>query len=153
MKHSMWHIWRDNFISSLPWRMQTPIGILAYKTQGAAILAKEQYEKDKALYHKEAKGGNMKEVNFEVTEKEEELITKIAGRASRMFKSFDIQYPLLDIMMDITATHANGNKLKLKALLEANDFNFSHDVGGIRSHLDRETGKLMDCFIPRYSRR
>lgn len=37
--------------------------------------------------------------------------------------------------------------------LDADRFNFAHDVGGIRYHLDRNTGELADCFRPRYSAR
>lgn len=55
--------------------------------------------------------------------------------------------------MDITATHANGCPLKLAELLAADDFNFSHDVAGIYRHLDRTTGKLLDCFLPRFAQK
>jgi len=93
----------------------------------------------------------MKNVSFEVTKKERELIDAIAIRAHEMFKKAGVSYPILDIEMDITATHANGNKLRLKDLLDADDFNFSHDVGGIRWHLNRDIGQLMECFVPRFS--
>jgi hypothetical protein len=58
----------------------------------------------------------------------------------------------LNLNMDITATHLNGCPLKLKELLEAPEFDFAHDVLGITSHIDRETGKLLHCFLPRYSK-
>lgn len=57
----------------------------------------------------------------------------------------------LDLVMDITAVHANGNPLRLEALLDADDFNFAHDLSGICNCLDRETGKLTRHFRPRYS--
>jgi len=57
----------------------------------------------------------------------------------------------MDADMDVTACHANGNKLDLAGLLAADDFNFSHDVFGIYRHIDRDTGKLGNCFRPRYS--
>jgi hypothetical protein len=53
--------------------------------------------------------------------------------------------------MDIEAAHCNGNPLKLKELLEADDSNFMHDVLGIRRHINRKTGELEDCFVPRYA--
>jgi hypothetical protein len=53
--------------------------------------------------------------------------------------------------MDITACHLNGCPLRLGELLGADDANFAHDVFGIRRHLNRETGKLEDCFCPRYA--
>jgi hypothetical protein len=54
--------------------------------------------------------------------------------------------------MDITACHLNGCKLDLAKLLAADDFNFAHDVLGIRRHIDRETGQLMNCFRPRFAK-
>ncbi len=56
-----------------------------------------------------------------------------------------------EVMMDITATHANGCPLDLDKLLAAPDFDFAHDVFGIRRHLDRTTGELRDFFLPRCS--
>ena len=38
-------------------------------------------------------------------------------------------------------------------MLAADDFNFGHDVFGIYRHLDRTTGKLMNCFVPRFAQR
>jgi hypothetical protein len=57
-------------------------------------------------------------------------------------------------MMDLLAADGvNGNRpVDLDALASADDFNFIHDVGGICQHIDRTTGKLMDCFVPRYAR-
>ena len=55
-------------------------------------------------------------------------------------------------VMDLTACHANGNPLRLAELLAADDGNFAHDIFGINRHLNRQTGELMDCFSPRYSR-
>lgn len=55
-----------------------------------------------------------------------------------------------DWVMDFTATHANGCPLKLQALLDADEFNFLHDAIGICRHLNRETGKLENCFLPRF---
>lgn len=62
-----------------------------------------------------------------------------------------VDYPQMDADMDVTACHANGNPLKLQELLTADDFQFGHDVFGIRRHIDRETGEFKDCFSPRYS--
>jgi hypothetical protein len=57
------------------------------------------------------------------------------------------------LTMDITAVHANGNPLRLADLLAADDFNFTHDVYSIVRHIDRKSGQLGDCFVPRFSRR
>lgn len=58
-----------------------------------------------------------------------------------------------DIQMDITAAHANGCPLQLRALLAADDFNFAHDVLGIRRFIDRSTGRIpAEKFWPRFAR-
>ena len=54
-------------------------------------------------------------------------------------------------VMDISATHANGNPLRLESLLATDDFNLLHDVVGIHNHLDRSTGKLINHFRPRFT--
>lgn len=90
-------------------------------------------------------------LNFNVTKKEARLISAIADRASaELFKGCTLQ-TVLDTEMDITATHANGCPLKLDELLAARPFDFAHDVGGIRRHIDRNTGQLRDCFLPRFA--
>lgn len=93
-----------------------------------------------------------KQASFKVGSKEEVItINKIAHRAVALAKQHGIRYELMDADMDITACHVNGNPLKLDALLNADEFNFAHDVFGIRRHIDRTTGELQDCFSPRFS--
>jgi len=75
----------------------------------------------------------------------------IARRAVGMAKDVGVQYDQMTAVMDIDACHSNGCPLRLKELLEADDFNFAHDVFGIRRHIDRRTGKLTQCFLPRYA--
>lgn len=54
--------------------------------------------------------------------------------------------------MDVTACHCNGCPLRLQELLEADDFNFTHDVFGIRRFIDRTTGEMPGAkFHPRFS--
>lgn len=52
--------------------------------------------------------------------------------------------------MDISAVHARC-PLRLADLLDADDFNFAHDLHGIRRHLNRQTGKLERFFLPRFA--
>ncbi len=92
----------------------------------------------------------MKAINWDVTLEDARTINKIVKRA---WKEMEPHYKdPLDLNMDITAIHANGNPLRLKDLLAADDFNFFHDLFGIKEHLDRKTGKLKDFFSPRFSR-
>ncbi len=87
-------------------------------------------------------------VKFDLNREERILIEDIVDRAIADDKSLD----RLDLTMDITACHCNGTPLKLAELLTADDFNFSHDVFGIRRHLDRTTGKLLNHFCPRFAK-
>ena len=61
----------------------------------------------------------------------------------------------IDFLMDMQAANGvNGNDhIDFDRLLEADDFNFAHDVFGIIRHMDRTTGKLTDFFSPRFTRR
>ena len=76
----------------------------------------------------------------------------VACRATKMANELKGNYPKLDALMDIDACHSNGCPLKLQELLVADNANFAHDIFGIRRHLDRTTGELGDCFLPRYSK-
>jgi hypothetical protein len=81
-----------------------------------------------------------------------ELQSKIADRAIKMARTIGIKIDKITMVMDIDACHSNGCPLKLEELLKADDYNFGHDVFGIRRHMNRETGKLENCFLPRYSK-
>lgn len=93
----------------------------------------------------------MNQVNFETTIEEDQIIHKIAKRGLELYKGLGVKRDLMDIEMDITAVHLNDCELQLQKLLDADDFNFAHDVMGIRRHIDRATGKLQNCFLPRCS--
>ena len=77
----------------------------------------------------------------------EHLITAIVARAEMQFdlSGEDVRCDF----MDITACHANGCRLHLKAFLELRPQDFAHDFAGIQRHINRRTGKLEDCFTPR----
>lgn len=92
-----------------------------------------------------------REVSFTVSKREREAIVEIARRAKSIALKHGGDYSMMDAEMDVTATHSNGNPLRLFDLMAADDFNFTHDVFGIRRHLNRETGQLEDFFRPRYS--
>lgn len=81
------------------------------------------------------------------------FILEIASRARRLMPvpKDAIRRSTIEIAMDLTAAHLNGNPLRLKELLNAPDASLMHDVYGIERHLDRETGKLGGCFTPRFS--
>lgn len=79
-----------------------------------------------------------------------ELINQIVLRALTLCAKEGIQYDRMTAFMDISAAHEEM-PLRLAHLLAADEFNFAHDVLGIRRHMNRETAKLGDCFVPRFA--
>lgn len=86
-------------------------------------------------------------VRFDAKRRDTALIDRIVERAAA---SGLLGSDRLSLEMDLTATHLNGCPLDLGALLGADEFNFAHDVCGIQRHIDRNTGKLTRCFLPRF---
>lgn len=95
-------------------------------------------------------------INFTVTDEEKEGIEKIASRALRFIEenSADLapwvrKLTRTEIEMDITAAHCNGCRLDLTKFLNFPASDFGHDLFGIGRYLDRDTGELLECFVPR----
>ncbi len=86
-------------------------------------------------------------IKFNATKKESLLIQRIVERDEKL-----LQLDRLEITMDLTAVHLNGCPLQLQEMLDGSDFDLVHDIDGIHNRLDRSTGKLTQCFLPRYSR-
>lgn len=59
---------------------------------------------------------------------------------------------VLSLRMDLSAVHFH-TPLNFRALATFDDFNFTHDIMGIVNHIDRATGELRDCFLPRCARK
>lgn len=94
-----------------------------------------------------------KVLNWKAPADETRMIHDIAVRGVNLAKEMGYTRDLLMMVMDITCCHLNSNPLDLVGLLEAENGDFGHDVFGIQRHIDRETGELLDCFVPRLSRR
>jgi hypothetical protein len=91
-------------------------------------------------------------VKFQASRAEMDAIIKITERAEKLARKAGVEPPLrMNMVMDIEAAHSNGCPLKLNELLAAEDFDFTHDVWGIMRHIDRDSGTLRDCFVPRYA--
>jgi len=92
-------------------------------------------------------------IKWNTTKKECDVIEKIALRVvGIMSADYSSKKDAIEgIEMDITACHLNGNPLRLDDMLEADNFNLMHDVSGIGRHIDRNTGKLLGGFSPRFS--
>lgn len=79
------------------------------------------------------------------------LISRIAKRFQKVMNKYapDHKMEVIDTMMDIEAVN-NYLPIDLPGLLMASDADFNHDCCGIMRHLNRESGTLQDCFVPRY---
>jgi len=75
------------------------------------------------------------------------LIEKIATRAMELLPNDN--RPKVTILMDLETVHER-NPLRLQEFLDADNFNFAHDIVGINNHLDRRTKKLDNRFLPRF---
>lgn len=93
-------------------------------------------------------------IQFTTTPEEFELVGVIANRYRALVVRYGTPAPdTMELYMDLSAVHANGNPIDFARLAEADDLTLIHDVGGIRRHIDRKTGELRDCFTPRCSQR
>lgn len=81
---------------------------------------------------------------------EREAVDRIVDRAMGLFAEARVEKTRMDVEMDLAAVHAH-TPLRLGALAAADEFNFAHDIGGIHRHLNRQTGELEDCFLPRFT--
>jgi len=90
-------------------------------------------------------------INCDLQENDIPVVVAIAKRAVALSEKHGVKIDFVDTQMDIAATHLNGNPLNLQGLLKADDFNFALDIAGIGQHINRETGELENCFLPRFS--
>lgn len=89
-------------------------------------------------------------IKWNATKAEFDIINRIAERAVKMANEHKRgSYRKMDAIMDVEACHCNGMPIDLERLLNADNFNFAHDVFGIRRHINRDTGQLENCFVPR----
>lgn len=99
-------------------------------------------------------------VSFAVSEDDAALIAAIARRAvgdgvidlDGPWDNAEVD-PQTSLEMDLTAVHANDGALDLESLVTLPGFDFTHDVCGIITHIDRRTGRLRGHFEPRCGRR
>ena len=91
-------------------------------------------------------------INFKTDAITREVIAAIAKRGLSVYTDWKIPVELVTIQMNITACHLNGCPLRLVDLLTADGFDFAHDIWGIGQNLDRDTGKLLNHFLPRFAK-
>ncbi len=93
----------------------------------------------------------MEEIKWVLTNEEQKLIDKIVDREICLLSVFAVanKRDKTKMKMDLVACHCNGTKLDLKKLLEASDYDFTHDIIGISLNIDRRNGKLIPSFVLR----
>ena len=94
-------------------------------------------------------------ISFKIDRSAAATVRKIIDRAAEMSERVTGKKLNDDELrawtMDVLACHANGCPLDFERLLAADDFNFGHDLFGIWRHMDRTTGNLTNCFVPRFA--
>lgn len=76
-----------------------------------------------------------------------ELMGAIAKRADEMGL---LMFDRVSLVMDLEVATEEFN-LRLDEFLNADNFNFSHDVVGIQQHIDRDNGEMVKKFVPRFA--
>lgn len=76
-----------------------------------------------------------------------DLMGDIAKRADEMNL---LMFDRMSLIMDLEVATREFN-LRLEELLNADNFNFSHDVVGIQQNIDRENVKMNGVFVPRFA--
>jgi hypothetical protein len=92
-------------------------------------------------------GNNMAELNFCLTADDRLNALEVAKRATTLIPGID----RMSVLMDLSVVHNHHYKLDFERMASADDFNLAHDIAGIAYHLNRSTGKLRDCFVPRFA--
>lgn len=85
----------------------------------------------------------------EPTEADNDFITWIMDRAM-ISPEFMGDPDRMTLRMDLEVAHFDI-PLDLPRLLDFKEYDFWHDIVGIRSHLNRDSGVLENCFLPRCS--
>jgi len=97
--------------------------------------------------------GTTKRVQFaKLTAPERAQVDSIVSRWLSMRRAAGLKAEARSTRMDLCAVHFRM-PLDFERLAEAPDFEVAHDVGGIYRYLDRRTGELTDCFVPRFLKR
>ena len=94
---------------------------------------------------------NTPKVSFDAPEEVGSLISEVVERVKRQERDDWSKDALLQLRMSLTACHANGCPIDWSRLLEADNFNFYHDVFGIHRRISTSTGELGGYFLPRFA--
>jgi hypothetical protein len=80
-----------------------------------------------------------------------DLLVRVAERAESLYEDFGILENRTTIVMDLmnADTSLAPEGLNFENLATCDHETFGHDMLGIRQHMNRETGQLEGCFLPR----
>ena len=77
----------------------------------------------------------------------------MAAKAAERYEKlgYSLPHKRTTLLMDLMAADGvNGNAhIDWQKMLDAPATDFVHDVSGIQRHINRATGVLEDCFLPR----
>jgi hypothetical protein len=79
------------------------------------------------------------------------IIRQIADRAVRLYERYGVKVKPEFIVFELRFVHEEIVKLRLQDFLDADDFNFAHDIGGIHGHIDIRNNQFTECFLPRFA--
>lgn len=83
---------------------------------------------------------------------EKERFEKIVAIAKRAEEMNLLLFDRMSLLMDLECVDNEFN-LRLDDLLNADNFNFSHDIVGIQNNLNRQTKEMENFFLPRFAGR
>lgn len=92
------------------------------------------------------------EVSFRVSQDDDRLIEGCVGRALIHGMLRPTNESVVMAMMDLSAAKAQGCPIDFLRLLLSPDSDFRHDMRGIFENIDRVTGMVGNCFVPRCAR-
>lgn len=76
-----------------------------------------------------------------------EKIVKIAERAESMGM---LAFDRISLIMDLEYVNEQFN-LRLDDFFNASKLDFAHDIYGIQNNFNRQTLKMENCFVPRFT--
>lgn len=79
-----------------------------------------------------------------------ENFLKIAKIAERADEKGLLMFDRMSLIMDLEVATEKFN-LRLDEFLNADNFNFSHDIYGIQNNINRQTKEFENCFLPRFT--
>ncbi|MCR4362126.1 hypothetical protein JDW21_18895 [Bacillus subtilis] len=82
--------------------------------------------------------------------KNKETFLNIVEIAKRAEEKNLLMFDRMSLIMDLECVNEEFN-LRLEDLLNADDFNFAHDIIGIQNNLNREERKMENLFVPRFA--